>query len=1572
MAGDDSPPGLQRVEVLRNYGLLDGTARPGFDEIVQLAAQLSDTPLASISVNDVSRERFISCRGIAPCRISLGKGFGGRVVDSGTPMLVNDTRADVRFRQAPLAELLQDVRFFAGVPLISPDGVPFGTLAVMDRTPRHLPREKLAALSTLASQVVTRLELERHRSPGRERRVVAEAVDEPRVDFHAVFDAIPGLYWVVDTRDMTIVAASDEFLEAVKRTRDELLGLTVDKAFPVDPQDPGTVESVQRLLASLERVKASGQTDTLIAQRYPIPRPASAGGGFEEHYWTAVNAPAYRRDGSLAYIVHRTEDVTELLNLKQLRGSPEDRRAFEIRAAQMEADVIRHARELERLNEHLAMAQSVAHVGSWELRLADDRRTWSDEVYRILGVNRDDYPEGDEALLAVVHPDDLPLLHETRKRARKGDGPLELTHRIIRPDGTVRYVQERARLQRNTDGQPEVLYGTVQDITEQKLAEFEINTRARRQHAIASLGQRALQGAGLDDLRNEAVLLVTEMLEADHGALFEVQPGGHRVRIAASAGWKHPPAPDAGIDSSRGSLLDHALKAGKPVLVPDLRQEARFSVPPLLGEEEIVSGMLVSLAGADGPSGLLAAFATRPTGFSSDDAHFLQSIANVLAESTQRLQATAELRVRATQQAAVSQLGREALKNPDLPHLQQLATELVATTFDVEYCMLLERLADGGGMKLVAGVGWKDDVVGHAVLGSGSNSLGGYTIQSATPVLVDDLIREMRFHPPPLLLEHGATSGISVSIPGEHGAWGVIAAYAVRKRQFTEDDTNFFQSIANVLAEVTRRASVDSAIRDSEQRTRQIIDTALDAVISIDADGVIINWNPQAAEIFGWSTDDAIGRPLHELIIPPRYRDAHLRGLARFRTTGTGALIDRRVELSALHREGFEFPVELAISPLRTNTGLTFSAFVRDITERKQHEASLRDSEERFRIIARATIDTIWDWNLVTDEIWWNEGMWTRFGYDEDQLEPDSRSWKTRIHPDDRERVIRDVNALIESDSEKWEDDYRFRRKDGSYAQVQVRGYVMRDRNGKAFRMIGGMDDVTQQREYEARLRQQAELLDKAQDAIIVRDMHNRVTYLNRSAERLYGWSEKEALGTSVESLFYRGSDEFHDAMRLLLENGEWSGQIMQRRRDGTLMPAECGWTLVTDDAGQPQAVLAINTDITDRVALEDQLRQSQRLESIGKLTGGVAHDFNNLLTVILGNAELMLDQLPDGRMQKLASMTRTAAQRGAELTHRLLAFARRQALEPRVVDVNQLILGMEDLLRRTLLENIAIEVIPADELWAALVDPAQLESVLLNLAINAKDAMDGGGRLTIETGNVHLDEDYASSNTDVAAGNYVLVAVSDTGHGIAPDIMEHVFDPFFTTKEKGKGTGLGLSMAYGFAKQSGGHIKLYSEPDQGTTVKLYLPRASSMAETAEPEAVADSRPGGHEKVLIVEDDDLVREHARNQLVEFGYDVLTASDGKQALEVIRQEPDIDLLFTDVIMSGGMNGRDLAEMAKRLRPRLRILYTSGYTENAIIHHGRLDPGVHLLQKPYRSVDLAKKLRVVLNEHDGKNG
>ena len=475
-------------------------------------------------------------------------------------------------------------------------------------------------------------------------------------------------------------------------------------------------------------------------------------------------------------------------------------------------------------------------------------------------------------------------------------------------------------------------------------------------------------------------------------------------------------------------------------------------------------------------------------------------------------------------------------------------------------------------------------------------------------------------------------------------------------------------------------------------------------------------------------------------------------------------------------------------------------------------------------------------------------------------------------------------------------------------------------------------------------------------------------TYIGRQVESRWGWLAADFAepGFFHSCVHADDLDAFAAALSQLATAGELDIEYRMRKSAGSCIHVR---TLMSRSAGEGRAyvVRGVSIDITQQKKLEAELRQAQKLESVGQLAAGVAHDFNNLLTVIQGNAEMLGEQLAaQPRQQKLAAQIGHAAERSAELTQRLLAFARKQALEPRPVDLNRLLAGMEALMRRTLGEHIQISLACGAGLWTTLVDPGQLENAVLNLAINARDAMPLGGQLNIATSNVHLDNGQAAQFGQVPPGHYVRLVVSDTGVGISAEHQSHVFEPFFTTKEQGKGTGLGLAMVYGFVKQSCGHIVLESEPGCGTRLCLYLPQLLEVPPQALPVQPGPSARGQGQRVLLVEDDAMVRSYSHAQLLELGYRVVEAADGPAALALLRQRGNIDLLLTDVVMPGGMTGRDLADAARRLYPELPVLYTSGYPADALVHDGKLDPGLLLLSKPYRRHELASKLRQALGD------
>jgi PAS domain S-box-containing protein len=498
-------------------------------------------------------------------------------------------------------------------------------------------------------------------------------------------------------------------------------------------------------------------------------------------------------------------------------------------------------------------------------------------------------------------------------------------------------------------------------------------------------------------------------------------------------------------------------------------------------------------------------------------------------------------------------------------------------------------------------------------------------------------------------------------------------------------------------------------------------------------------------------------------------------------------------------------------------------------------------------------------------------------------------------------------------------------------------------------------------------------MVHSTEDGILVLDNQGKKILENQRLNELLGIPKEiaessDAIRREFVATRVKDPEQFEGPLGYLVSHPEEVSRDEVELVNGTVIDRRS--SPVRDTAQKQYGRIRQLRDITEQRQLEDQFRQAQKMEAIGQLTGGIAHDFNNLLTVILGCSEFIGEQVADNpHLSKMANMIAASARKGAELTHRMLAFARRQTLQPKLVNVNQLLAAMESFVRRTLTAEIDLQIVKCGEDCCqqdceAVVDPTQLESSLLNLCVNARDAMPGGGKLTIAVGSAELDEDYARQNAEVTPGSYVLITVTDTGCGISPENLPRVFDPFFTTKEVGKGTGLGLSMVYGFARQTSGHVKIYSEVNHGTTVKLYLPRAGHQVEPSRPDLVSIEDLRGTENILLTEDDLSVREFAATQLAHLGYHVFEAANGVEALKVLAEHPEIDLLFTDMVMPGGMSGSELAIEATRLNSRLKVLYSSGYAENAIVHQGLLNSGGKLLNKPYTRLELARQIRTML--------
>ena len=950
---------------------------------------------------------------------------------------------------------------------------------------------------------------------------------------------------------------------------------------------------------------------------------------------------------------------------------------------------------------------------------------------------------------------------------------------------------------------------------------------------------------------------------------------------------------------------------------------------------------------------------------------------------------------------------------------------------------------------------------------------------------------------------------------------------------------------AELEAEVLRlRAALQPAApRSSKARSRAVLESTTQfAIVVSDRQGRITDWNPGAEQVMGWSAQEMIGEQASRFFTPED-RANHRAEYEMAKALKDGSALDERWHL---RQDGQRFWASGEMMALTDEDGepLGFVKILRDRTVEHLAGLALKETQERYRLVAEATNDAIWDWDFNSGQVLWNEALTTAYGHLPETVEPTGSWWLGQIHPDDRARIDASIHGVIDGDGVVWTDEYRFLRADGSYALVFDRGRVIRDSYGRPTRMIGAMLDMSQLQTAETALRKSEERFraiietigsafaivqvkfdaddkpidyrfleanpaferqagvnlrgkwvtefapnlerfwfdtyghvaktgepatfenyantferwfdvravrvgdpDERQIAILFSDVTERRNAEERlrisealareniervqlalSAGAIIGtwhWDlptdrftvdeafatvfgldprlgrEGLSLAQVVTNVHPDDKDGLAHAIDVVIaQGGPFAHQYRVRRADGRYYWIEANGRVDHAADGTPLHFPGVLIDVEERRAIEaerdkalaalrtlnetleirvaersaelmqaeEKLRQSQKMEAVGQLTGGLAHDFNNLLAGISGALELMETRIAQGRLRELDRYlvaAQGAAKRAAALTHRLLAFSRRQTLAPRPVDVNQLIDGLTELIQRTVGPGIQVETVGAAGLWPALVDPSQLENSLLNLCINARDAMPKGGRITIETANRWMDREIARAQ-DLPEGQYLSLCVTDTGVGIPPELAARVFEPFFTTKPIGQGTGLGLSMIYGFARQSGGQVRLYSEVGQGTTLCIYLPRYLGEAPAAEGLAtrldVAGTSQG--ETVLIVDDEPTVRMLVMDILEDLGYAVIEAADSLTGLKILQSDVHLDLLITDVGLPGGMNGRQMADAGRQSRPGLKTLFITGYAENAAIGNGHLDPGMEILTKPFAVDALAARVREMM--------
>jgi PAS domain S-box-containing protein len=768
----------------------------------------------------------------------------------------------------------------------------------------------------------------------------------------------------------------------------------------------------------------------------------------------------------------------------------------------------------------------------------------------------------------------------------------------------------------------------------------------------------------------------------------------------------------------------------------------------------------------------------------------------------------------------------------------------------------------------------------------------------------------------------------------------------------------------------------------ADHRFTGLLEAAPDAMVCVDGDGMIALVNAQAERLFGYSRSELVGQPV-EMLVPEAARGLHPAHRSAYMADPRPRPMGADMELAGRRRDGSTFPAEISLSAFDTGGEILVTAAVRDITsQRRMHE-----STARLASIIQSSHDAVIGKTLDLTVTSWNPAAELLYGYSAEEMI--GNTVEVLFPPGERERVATMLAAVQRG--ERVDETLVPRvRKDGSTVMVALAMSPITDAKGRITGVSTVARDISERQRAEARF---LGLLEAAPDAMVCVDRDGMIALVNAQAERLFGYSRSELVGQPVEMLVPEAVRAVHPAHRsgyVADPRPRPMGAGMElagRRQDGSTFPAEISLAAIDTDAGI--LVTAAVRDVTERLEaaaererlnsqaererLGRQLQQSQRLESLGQLAGGVAHDFNNLLGVISSYANFVAKAVkkettggPSSSVLADVEQIELACGRAAALTRQLLTFARREVTQPRVLNLNEVVMGVLQLLQRTLGEHVELATDLGQGLDLVLADPGQVEQILVNLAVNARDAMPGGGKLTILTANVDVDEAYAVTRANLAPGRYVGLNITDTGTGMPSEVIDRAFDPFFTTKPKGEGTGLGLATVYGIISQAGGNIRIYSEPGLGTTITVLLP-VTDRAPVA-PGGLPSALVGGNnELVLVVEDETALREVTRRTLADNGYQVIVAASGHEAIEAAAGVPSLDMLVTDVIMPG-MQGREVAERISALHPGVGVLFMSGYTEGLLSTQGVLEPGINLIEKPFTEGSLLAKMHDVLRARE----
>ena len=1171
---------------------------------------------------------------------------------------------------------------------------------------------------------------------------------------------------------------------------------------------------------------------------------------------------------------------------------------------------------------------------------------------RILGRNRkavelDGYSDEDIAHMPATDlhpPEDHTLLRERFAKGSKLDGTLPihtLHHR--RKDGVLVPVEETHTLV--DAGSERLVLSIVRDITERKQAQEQLALMIRLYATLSQVNQaivRAKEPAALYQSMCDIAVKFGGFALAWVG-LFHPDSGDVRPVAAHGADVEQWPFEIVNIHRgvSRDGLVARAIRSREVVITEDAENDERMR--ETLGQIQgrgFHSIAVIPFSRLGETAGVLALV--------SRQAGFFKAAAEVTLLGEMGLDISFSLDAMAIE--AQRKLADESLKESERQYRGLFQASPVAIS-------LVEVICDAEGRPNDYRFLYVNPAFEQLVHAKAADIVGRTAFEFAPQS--DRAIVERR----------GMVA--LTGVPDHFEGFSVVLDTYFESTSFSPRHGQ----CVTFLVDITERKRAEESLRESEARLNEAQHNAhIGSWRYVPGEPVV--FSDEMYELYKLPRDVS---PTYDVLQSAKHPEDRAHNNPAFQEAVESGALDFQNEFRIVWPDGQVRNVS-ALGKIRRDAdgrAIEIVGTLQDITERKQAEAVLKETQraktellEKLNEAQHFAAIGSWDWDLHTNHVWWSDETYRIFGVTPQDFVPSYESNGKFIHPDDFAKYTRSFEHALQT-GEPLDFEVRLMANNGLVKHCQVRAKTISDDSGQPIRFIGTVMDITDRKRAEAEHLRLVTAIEQSAEAVMITNTSGNIEYVNPAFTRMTGYSREEVLGLNPRILKSEKQDPaFYQKLWATISKGEiWRGEVSNRKKDGSLFTEEMNIAPVRGELGEITHYIATKQDVTERRHLEEQFRQAQKMEAVGRLAGGIAHDFNNLLTIIIGYSEMAQEDLdPQGRTASYLAEILRAGNRAASLTRQLLAFSRQQVLAPRVLDLNALVDDVAKMLRRLLGEDIDLVIVPDSALGRVKADSGQIDQILMNLAVNARDAMPQGGKLTIETANVDLDEAYADSHVVVPPGCYVMLAMSDSGIGMDAETQSHIFEPFFTTKEKGKGTGLGLAMVYGTVKQSGGFIWVYSEPGGGTTFKIYLPRVEDADGSVQASAARGRPVTGSETILLVEDEEGLRALAARILQDRGYTVLESTSPEDALQIgERHKGPIDLLLTDVVMPK-MSGRMIAEHLALLRPDMKVLYMSGYTDDASVHHEVREEGTAFLQKPFTPSTLAQKVREVLDADD----